>query len=159
MLPRLTALDRIIEVLGWISLMGFWLLFAYYYPSLPDTIPTHFDGSGNVDRYGGKAMAWMLPGIATLLFWGLTALSRHPYLYNYPVPLTPDNILKQYRTAIRMMRMLKLILVGVFGLVFYQTVLVAVNASAQLGAWVLPVILTALFGTVFAFLISASRNS
>ena len=36
---------------------------AYVYPSLPDTIPTHFNMNGEADAYGGKDSIFLGPGI------------------------------------------------------------------------------------------------
>ncbi len=40
---------------------------AYVYPSLPDTIPTHFNISGEADAYGGKDSIFLGPGIMAVV--------------------------------------------------------------------------------------------
>ncbi|MCX6289797.1 MAG: SdpI family protein [Bacteroidetes bacterium] len=40
---------------------------AYLYPSLPDTIPTHFNISGEADAYGGKDSIFLGPGIMAVV--------------------------------------------------------------------------------------------
>ena len=40
---------------------------AYVYPSLPDTIPTHFNIKGEADAYGGKDSIFLGPGIMAVL--------------------------------------------------------------------------------------------
>ena len=40
---------------------------AYVYPSLPDTIPTHFNMSGEADAYGGKDSIFLGPGIMAVV--------------------------------------------------------------------------------------------
>lgn len=40
---------------------------AYVYPSLPDTIPTHFNIKGEADAYGGKDSIFLGPGIMAIL--------------------------------------------------------------------------------------------
>jgi len=38
--------------------------YAYYlYPSLPQTIPTHFNASGEADAWGDKSTIYLLPTI------------------------------------------------------------------------------------------------
>ncbi len=42
---------------------------AYFYPSLPDTVPTHWNSSGEVDGYGSKLFgAFGLPAISLGLY-------------------------------------------------------------------------------------------
>ena len=55
--------------------------YAYYiYPSLPDTIPTHFNASGEADAWGSKDSIFMLPiimGVVSLLvFFTLTNVRK-----------------------------------------------------------------------------------
>ena len=40
---------------------------VYVYPSLPDTIPTHFNIKGEADAYGGKDSIFLGPGIMALV--------------------------------------------------------------------------------------------
>ena len=40
---------------------------AYVYPNLPDTIPTHFNISGEADAYGGKDSIFLGPGIMAVV--------------------------------------------------------------------------------------------
>ena len=40
---------------------------SYVYPSLPDTIPTHFNIKGEADAYGGKDSIFLGPGIMAVL--------------------------------------------------------------------------------------------
>ena len=40
---------------------------AYVYPSLPDTIPTHFNIKGEADAYGGKDSIFLGPGIMAIV--------------------------------------------------------------------------------------------
>ena len=42
------------------------LLFAYtwyLFPSLPESVPIHFDSQGQADRFGGRGSIFMLPGM------------------------------------------------------------------------------------------------
>ena len=40
---------------------------AYVYPSLPDSIPTHFNIKGEADAYGGKNSIFLGPGIMSVV--------------------------------------------------------------------------------------------
>jgi uncharacterized membrane protein len=55
--------------LGWaLLLIAAPLVYAaYVYPNLPDTIPTHFNISGEADAYGGKDSIFLGPGIMAVV--------------------------------------------------------------------------------------------
>ncbi len=47
---------------------------AYYYPTLPETIPVHWNAAGQVDGYGGRWQLWLVgPGLmAVMLLFSMT---------------------------------------------------------------------------------------
>ncbi len=87
----LTIADRTFEFIGWLSILAIWVLTVTNYADLPDTIPTHYDGAGQADGFGGKATILTLPLIATILFVGMTILNKFPHIYNYPINITEEN--------------------------------------------------------------------
>jgi uncharacterized membrane protein len=46
-------------------LLANWILAIVAYPSLPDTIPSHFNARGEVDGYSSSATLFLLPAVAT----------------------------------------------------------------------------------------------
>lgn len=113
----LTSSDKKIEIVGMLSLIILWGLSVYAYYSFPDTVPTHFNFKGQVDAVGKKETIFLLTGIATLLYVGISYLCKFPHLFNYPVSINSANAEKQYRISIRMLRLLKISVVVVFCLV------------------------------------------
>lgn len=53
---------------------------SFIYPTLPDTIPTHFDIDGKANAFGNKATMWMitllLAGLSTLVYLLITNLPK-----------------------------------------------------------------------------------
>ena len=131
---------------------------AYVYPSLPATIPTHFNYKGEADGFGRKASIVGLPLIATLLYIGLTLLNRVPHIFNFPTPVTPDNALRQYTNATRMIRYLKLILVLVFAGISFQTIQQANGTGEGLGLWFLPLTLVLIFMPLLYFVVKSFQT-
>ncbi|MCG2612275.1 DUF1648 domain-containing protein [Flavobacterium sp. SM15] len=155
----LKPFDKIVEALGWAALIGIWILTLSNYTELPQTIPTHFDGSGQADGYGSKMNLLALPLISSVIFIVLTALSFFPHLHNYPAGITQENAEKQYQTSTRMFRFLKLIILIIFGLIVYMT-LKTINGTADgLGTWFLPLVLGLIFIPIFYFLTQMVKNS
>ncbi|WP_394214992.1 DUF1648 domain-containing protein [Brachybacterium vulturis] len=73
------------------------------YPSLPDTVATHFTVSGKADDWGPKWSILVLAGVMLLLSLALAALSGRPRLFNYPVAVTARNAQAFYREGERML--------------------------------------------------------
>jgi uncharacterized membrane protein len=152
---QLTPTDQVFELIGWGVLLALWIWTGMSYSSLPDSIPTHFNAAGEADGFGKKASIIGLPLIATLLYIGLTLLNRFPHIFNFPTPITPDNALKQYTNATRMIRFLKLILVVVFAGISFQTIQQANGKANGLGVWFLPLTLVLIFIPLVYFVIKS----
>ncbi|HBG23005.1 MAG TPA: hypothetical protein DDW83_07100, partial [Peptococcaceae bacterium] len=58
-IPR-SRLEVILEVLAILGILFHVLLLVYYWPALPETIPTHFGFSGEADSWGGKSSLILL---------------------------------------------------------------------------------------------------
>ncbi|NNK18988.1 MAG: DUF1648 domain-containing protein, partial [Maribacter sp.] len=138
---ELNKSDKIIEIVGWIGVCGIWVLTLITYSKLPETIPIHYNASGEVDGYGDKTNILALPVIATVLFLGLTVLNKFPHLFNYPFSITENNALKHYSSATRMIRLLKFAIVVVFGLIIFKTIQNVNGTTDGLGSWFLPLTL------------------
>jgi uncharacterized membrane protein len=151
-------MDQVLELLGWGVLLALWVWTGTSYSSLPDSIPTHFNAAGEADGFGKKASIIGLPLIATLLYIGLTLLNRFPHIFNFPTPITPDNALKQYTNATRMIRFLKLILVVVFAGISFQTIQQANGKANGLGVWFLPLTLVLIFMPLLYFVIKSFQT-
>jgi uncharacterized membrane protein len=62
----------------WIIAIGLtlaaWAVAAWYYPTLPDRIPTHWNISGKVDGWGDKTWATFLTPMMMVVFLGMFAI-------------------------------------------------------------------------------------
>jgi uncharacterized membrane protein len=155
---QLNQTDKILEIVGWISVFGIWALTLTNYSILPEIIPIHFDGAGKADGYGNKTHIFVLPIISTLLFIGLTTLNKHPHIFNYPSQITKENAVHQYTNATRMMRVLKLVIVLLFGLIIFKTI-ENVNGNADgLGTWFLPFTIGLFISLTIYFLIISMKD-
>lgn len=131
-LPK-TAIDKKIEIVGILFLVILWGFFLYSYSNLPNTIPTHFNFSGKADAHGKKETILLLPVIATVIYIGLSYLCKFPHLFNYPVLINSKNAEKQYRIATRILRLLKITVLVVFGLIVFF-IHSTVNGNTNIGA-------------------------
>ncbi len=142
--PEKEPLDILLEIAGLLVVMAMVVITAKAYAGLPYRIPTHFNGSGQADGYGGKGMIWLLPAITIAMYTGLSLINLFPYNFNFPVNITPENAPRLYRHAMRSMRILNLLLVIMFFYLTWQTIALAGGKSDGLGFLFLPVAIFAI---------------
>jgi len=152
-----TKFDKAVEVMCVVLLIAFWLLILFSFSSLPETIPIHYNGLGEVDGYGSRNSIFMLPIIGSFLFLLLTVINKHPELFNYNTTITPENAPKQYANATTMIRVLKFTVILVFFIIDYWTVKIALGKSLGLGVWLLPLVLGLIFLPLVFFIIRSFR--
>lgn len=73
------------------------------YPTLPETIATHYDFSGRADGWGPRSSLFVLLVIFVVMVAGFTWLSHHPRIFNYPRVVTEYNAQDVYRAGEQMM--------------------------------------------------------
>lgn len=73
------------------------------YLALPEVVPMHFDASGQPDAYGHRSTVLWVSLLFVVLTVGCAVISRHPRLFNYPVPITEDKAEAMYREGERML--------------------------------------------------------
>lgn len=120
-------LDRVLEVAGWVVLAALWTYTVSAVFEAPETVPTHFDGNGSPDDFGSRWSLFILPAIGTFVFLVLTLIGRFPHIFNYGLKITQENAAYQYRLATRFLRVLKLSVLLVLGLV----VRISINAASE----------------------------
>ncbi|PKQ65956.1 DUF1648 domain-containing protein [Raineya orbicola] len=155
---ELTTFDKMLEILGWASILAIWGLTIINYSNLPDTIPIHYNGAGQADGFGGKKTILTLPLIATVLFIGMTILNKFPHIFNYPTNITQDNALRQYTNATRLIRYLKFIIVIIFGLIAFKTIQNPNGQADGLGVWFLPMTLGLIFIPMTYYIIKTLKT-
>jgi len=156
---ELTNLDKVTEIIGWVSVLVIWILTVVNFNKLPDIIPIHYNEIGEADGFGGKANILTLPIIATVLYLFLTILNYFPYAFNYPTNITKENAIKQYTIATKLVRYLKLILVLIFGFIVFKTIQNAKGQANGLGIWFLPILLAVVFIPIIYAIIKLTRKT
>jgi uncharacterized membrane protein len=156
-----TAGDWAIDLFAFAFLVALVAIPAVNYASLPDTIPTHFNAAGQPDGYGGRDTLWILPATGLFLYILMTIIERFPQIYNYPVEITEENAERQYRNAVRLIRVLKTIILVAFSFLIFKTIQTATARSTGLGKTFLPVFLLITFGIIIIYIVKSlnSRDS
>ena len=131
---------------------------AFFYYSLPETIPIYYGLNGVPDGYGSCHMIWLVPGIRFVLSAGLMRLVNYPHLFNYPVRLNTKNNYRQYRYAQRVLRMIATLVVVTFALLNYMGIQDAFGQLNAIPAWPLFLLLAAIFGSVGVYIYKALKS-
>ncbi|MGY6742005.1 MAG: DUF1648 domain-containing protein [Cecembia sp.] len=148
-----SAMDKIMEGLGFLALVLLLVLPIYFYPELPDRIPRHYNVSGQVTAYWGKGMIWMMPIMGLITYAGLFFLNKVPHVFNYPTAITPENAEKQYRGATRMMRTLNLTIVFIFLYLTYSTIQTSLGVQEGLSEFFIGLAMGLLTGVIVIYLV------
>ncbi|MBM6619777.1 DUF1648 domain-containing protein [Bacillus suaedaesalsae] len=143
--------ERVLNVLSSMILFVTYAYIIFMWGELPDKIPTHFNGAGEVDGWGSKWSVLPLPIIGTIIFMVFIPLRKYPHRYNYPVEVTLENAERLYSTSKMVLSVLTTIISVLFLLISYEIIQVALGYKG-IGNWLLPVTLLSIFGTVFFFL-------
>jgi uncharacterized membrane protein len=157
--PEMGPADWILELLAVTLLVTFFAYLIYSYPKLPASIPSHFNTAGEADEFSERGTVWALPAIALFTYLLMTIISRFPHTFNFTVKITPQNALRQYTLAIRMIRFIKLVISGLFLTISLGIVRVAKGQSTGLGFWFMPVFLALVFVPIIIYFVMASRKN
>ena len=130
---HLTQFDKWLERASKIVLCAMWLLVLFIFSTLPSIVPIHYNALGKVDNYGSKITLFILPVVATLIYFGLTKLNKYPHVFNYMTTITNENAEHQYTLATRMLRILKLAILILISLLVVLSYLVAKGYINGLG--------------------------
>ncbi|KIL51265.1 hypothetical protein KP77_07770 [Jeotgalibacillus alimentarius] len=149
---------KCLSLISLILLIAASVYLAMSWGDLADTIPIHFNASGEADGFGGKWTAILLPVIGFIMWGGMTALERIPHTYNYLAKITEENAEKQYLNGVLMMNVIKNLCVLLFAYITYELTLIGSEESVNLTPGVMTAFLILLFGAMGWFVFKSFRN-
>lgn len=82
----------------------------------------HWGVNGMADSFGSKVGLLFVPGIAAILFAGISILQRHPNIWNFPVKLTDENRDRVYSISLTMLLSVKAVCLASFFEITYSMV-------------------------------------
>ena len=150
---ELTKSDKILEIIALLLLVCLWIYVIYNYNSLPDIINTHFNAQGKPDGSGEKQYIFGLPGVATFIYILVTIATKYPHTFNYTEEITEENALEEYSKTIKMNRILKIVVIGIFSYASWQTI-----NEVDISPLFFPVMLVAIFGPIIYFNVKKSKK-
>ena len=147
-----TRADRILDLLGWILLIGTLAYLILGWSSFPDQIPMHYNGAGEIDRWGGKGEIIFIEVMMWILYLGIGVVEKYPQIWNTGVEVTAKNKEKVYRTLKYMLKTLKFLTALIFAYLIVNSL-----QSAPLPGWFTPAVMILIFGDMAFWLIRLFR--
>ena len=147
-----TRADRILDLLGWILLIGTLAYLILGWFSFPDQIPMHYNGAGEIDRWGGKGEIIFIEVMMWILYFGIGVVEKYPQIWNTGVEVTAKNKEKVYRTLKYMLKTLKFLTALIFAYLIVNSL-----QSAPLPGWFTPAVMILVFGDMAFWLIRLFR--
>lgn len=141
------------EWMGALLLMGLYVFLAAYWHRIPEAVPLHFNGAGEIDRWGGRGNVLLTPVTGTMLYALLTGIGFVPAAWNtgFDKP-KPENRQRVYTLTRSLLLVMKLLLTAMFA---FTTVHVAM--ARPMPAVFLPVTLAAVFGSLIYYIVRILR--
>ena len=127
-----------VEVLCLALLLGTVIFLIVFWKNIPDSVPNHFNGAGQIDSYAGKKTLLLLPIFMAVIYAVLSFAKTMRF----------RSLGKEVRvpTPPLMFPMMKLAVLAGFA---YMTVCSAL--ARPLGAWYLPVFLVLVLGPMVVY--------
>ena len=147
-----TRADRILDLLGWILLIGTLAYLILGWSSFPDQIPMHYNGAGEIDRWGGKGEIVFIEVMMWILYLGIGVVEKYPQIWNTGVEVTAKNKEKVYRTLKYMLKTLKFLTALIFAYLIVNSL-----QSVPLPGWFTPAVMILVFGDMAFWLIRLFR--
>ena len=153
-----SELERTLDAVALIALLFYLGFIAYYYPQLPERVPSHFGPNGEPDAWSGKGSLLMLPLLCLGMFILFTFIKKIPHKFNYMVKITPENAEAQYRKAVTMIAGLNAGIIIAFMYISWRMIAIARGAEGGLGKWFLPVFLILTFLPIVVYFFSMGKK-
>ncbi|MDM5314825.1 DUF1648 domain-containing protein [Fictibacillus sp. b24] len=151
-----TLLENILDIVAICLFIACTGSLIMQWPSIPDTVPTHFNAAGEPDGWGSKINLWILLVIGLITWILLTVLEKFPHIYNY-FNLTQENAERQYKNARLMLNIIKNEMLLFFVLMSWVSTGVAQGAKEGLGVWILPIFIIGITGTIALFIVRSIK--
>lgn len=140
-----TSMQKILNIIGYTIFIASAIVSLMYLPSLPDTVPIHFNLAGEADGWGSKYILLLLPFIGIITLLPMESLEKKPHLHNYPSSMNEHNMKQYYAISMRTMNLVKNGTLVLFGLLQIEMVLAALESEFSFGITFIVIIVVLLF--------------
>ena len=134
-----------------------WSYSSYYFNDLPGIIPIHFNLSASPDGYGSRNTIWILPGIVTGIVFLFNTLAKYPHKFNYISKINEDNAVKQYKSSVKLLRILSFNISVLFCYIIVSEIQGAISNHSMLGWWFIPQLLISMIVPTIYMTVTSMR--
>ncbi len=139
-----TLEGNIFEIVFLVLLIAVWVFIILALKKAPDVVPTHFDAVGHATSYDSKYSILFVTIFTSIGGIIMLGSAYYPHTINIPVKVkTP----RQYLLAIRMMRVLSLVLLALTAVIAYTSLVAGAHGEPS----AMPILATV--GVMFAIII------
>lgn len=148
-----TKYHKVLNSLSMILIIGSFAYIFLNWAQIPDRVPGHFNGAGEIDRWGSKYELFLCPVFSLFIYLIITFCERHPSVWNTGVEVTKKNQARVFNILKNMIVTMKFIVAGTFAFITLFTA-----QALPLPALFLPVVMVLLFGSMGYFLLLLYRK-
>ena len=150
--PSYQPIDYLAELLAIVGLVSQGVYALFVYPTLPETIPTHFGLDGKANGFGGRESIFFPFVVALVVYILLSVISRFPQAFNYPWRVTEANAPRLYAVSRRLLTWLKAEMVLLFGYITWAIIRYTTVAPGPFDPWFILAVILVIFGTIGYFI-------
>lgn len=154
-MPR-TFLENILDITAIVLFIASSANLIMQWSSMPRTVPTHFNGTGEPDGWGSKNHLWILLIVGFMMWVLLTILEKFPHVYNY-LFLTDENVDRQYKNARLMLNVIKNEVLFFFVYMSWISGEIANGKNESLSMWDLPIFIIILTASIAFFIVRSIK--
>ena len=149
---KFTTFQKVIEILTLFMLVAQILYIVISWSDLPNKIPAHYNGAGEIDRWGSKNEILFTPIMNIFLYGLITLVTFIPSMWNVPTKVVEENKEAIYKSTRSLLVLMKFEIVASF---FYVSVISL--KGINLGSWFTPVVIIAIFGTIIYYTVKVVK--
>lgn len=149
-----TPEGNIFEFAFLVLLIAVWVFIIIALQKAPDIVPTHFDAAGRPNSYGSKFGILIPTIITTIAAVSMMVCAYFPHKINLPTQITTPH---QYELAIRMLRIMGLILLALTASIGYMSLVLGAHGAPSAVPILAVVGLLFVVIIVFTFLIYKAK--
>ena len=132
------GINGILKIIAAAGLIVMIAMPLFYYGSLPDEIPRHYNFIGQPDGFGPKTMIWILPIIGLAAFLLLTFLPRLILKQKPKKHQNSEDFYHQQRAAVLLLALVNALIMIAFSYITVMGIRVAQGQANGLGVWFTP---------------------
>ncbi len=152
-----TKSEWVWDIIGYACYISSILFLFYHWSDIPNSVPTHYNAFGEVDRWGAKAELFILPIIGAFLAVFMSLLEKYPEIHNYPKRFNKENARDFYLVSRKMLNQTKNFCLIIFALLLFESISIALGREMFVGKWLLPLILVGVSVLVVAGIIKQRK--